>query len=583
MALASSLVSITFMSCEQLAIESVKVTDDYANTVFENAKIYTVDPTNPWAESIAIKDDAIIYIGDSAGVKRLIGTKTKVIDASGKMIMPGLIDSHVHPIWGGSQSVQVNLREAENKEQAQKILLQYRKENPGAQYISGGSWIAANFPKQGPRKEWIDAVISDIPVLLYDHFGHTAWANSKAFELAGLDKNSPDPEGGHLVRDNITGELTGTLRESSAFDLITGIVPNTDEKLEYDSMKVALKYLNSQGITSFVTAYMVGKPLGQVFSQLSENGALTARTMLSFKVSPDMDVDDMLASFTQRRLELELIDSDFISASMAKIFLDGVVLSHTAVMLAPYIGDYKKYDSSPYLYTDKKIQELATGLDLNGFQLHFHTVGDGAARQALDTVEYVNQVNGKRDRRSTISHLFSVEQSDFSRFKSLDVLPNAQFLWAQHNENIEAVEAHIGHDRSQRLYAFGSLKNAGSEFVAGSDWPVSTANPFAAMQIAATRPFNSLNSSAKDAFVNKGDKAGWLSEQKIEDLAFLIRAFTINGARLQYRENSIGSLEVGKLADLIMLDRNIFEHAITELHETQILMTMVGGKVVYQQ
>lgn len=343
-------------------------------------------------------------------------------------------------------------------------------------------------------------------------------------------------------------------------------------------MKRALKYLNQNGITSFITAYMVGDPLGETFVKLYNEGKLTARTILSFKVTTALSLEDTLAGIKKRRAVLDQLDPNFIQANMAKIFLDGLILNHEAAMLAPYAGEYSKYNSNGYLFSDDEIKTYGEGLNRAGLQLHFHTVGDGAARQALNTIEHVMKVSGQSDIRATISHLTVVSPDDYHRFKSLNVYANSQFFWSKHHEVIKSVEDHFGPERSKYIYSLGAIHKAGATMVGGSDWPVSTANPFAAMQMAATRPRTTIH--AKGAEVYKGEE--WLPEQKL-GIETTIRAFTINGARLQHREHMTGSLEVGKFADLILVDRNIFTTDLSTLHETKVLMTMVDGKIVFQQ
>lgn len=549
-----------------------------AHYIFKNAAIYTVNEKQPWAEAIAVRANKILYVGRNKDMDAYIGDHTKIIDGTGKMILPGFIDSHVHPIWGGKGLVQVNLRDATTIKQVQEKLLAYRAQHPDIKFILGGSWRAANFPDEGPRKEWIDEVISVITVLVSDHFGHSAWANSKALEVAGLDKNTADPVGGYFVHDPETNELTGTIREFSAIKIAYNAIKFDKEKLNYDAMKRALKYLNSNGITSFITAYMVGDPLGETFVKLYNEGELTARTILSFKVTTERSLEATLAGIKKRRAVLDQIDQNFIRANMAKIFLDGVILNHEAAMLAPYVGEYSKYNSTGYLFSDDEIKAYGEGLNKAGLQLHFHTVGDGAARQALDTIEHVMKVSGQSDIRANISHLTVVSPDDYHRFGPLKVYANSQFFWSKHHEVVKSVEDHFGPERSKYIYSFGAIHKAGATMVGGSDWPVSTASPFAAMQMAATRPRTSIH--AKGAGAYEGED--WLPEQKL-GLETTIRAFTINGARLQRREHVKGSLEVGKFADLILVDRNIFTTPLATLHEAKVLMTMVDGKIVFRQ
>lgn len=540
----------------------------HADYVFTNAKAYTVNKQQPWAKTIAVQKNRIIYVGQHLP-SRLIGKNTKIVDVAGKMILPGLIDSHVHPIWGGEGFMQVNLKAANNMAELQQLLINFRDQNPNLKYISGGGWRTTKFSETTLLKEKIDAVVSDIPVLLYDDIGHSALANSAALNQAGLNRDTADPAGGHFVRDS-NGNLTGLAKEAPAYEIISHILPE-DKNSNYKALKLALNYLNKNGITSFVTAYAVGDPMGQAFIDLYNDGQLTARTSIGFKVSKNKPIDKTLSRIQTRRAILNAVDQDFIKANMAKLYLDGVVENHTAVMLKPYQPPHHHHQYNPYIFSNDDINHYTSELDKAGFQLHFHAIGDGASRQALDTIENLIKVNGKTDRRVTISHLLSVSPDDFDRFKALDVSANAQFLWSRYTEGKKNLESHFGKERSKWIYANGALKKAGATFVGGSDWPVSTANPFAAMQIAATRPR-----------VNGQHGQSWLPTQKIDDIEFLIAAFTINGARLQYREHMIGSLEVGKMADMIIIDQNILEIPVAKLANTQVLMTMLNGKIIYQ-
>lgn len=548
-----------------------------ADYVFTNAVVYTVNDHQPWAEAVAIKENRITYVGPQAGTADHIGPNTEVIDVQGNMILPGFIDSHVHPIWGGNTLLEINLRQAKTVEKAKEILAEYRAQNPDAAYITGGAWKIEYLSPDELRKEDIDEVVSDIPVILYDHYGHTAWVNSKAFELAGLGKSLVDPEGGQFDRDSETGELTGIVREYPAYKMIEKAIPDNEQHLHEKSLKKALEYLNKNGVTSFLNAYMVGDPLGEAFVRLFKNGELTARTVLSFRVNTEQSVRDTLARLEKRRATIEALDPNFLSAGTVKLFVDGTILNQTAAMIDPYVGGFRSFESKGYLFSDEELRSYVVALDKEGYQLHFHTIGDGAARQALNTMEYTEQVNGKKKRRAGISHLTIVSPDDFPRFKELNVYANLQFLWARHTKTFARVEERVGAERSRHFYAYGDLYRAGAPLIAGSDWPVSSANPFAAMQIAATRPYSDETAPAMVR------ETAWLPEQRVLDIETLIRAFTINGARWQSREDSIGSLEVGKLADLVVVDQNIMEIPVSDISKTKVLTTMVDGKIVYEK
>jgi predicted amidohydrolase YtcJ len=553
---------------------------DEADYLFTGGAVYTLDEAAPWAEAVAIRGNSIVYVGDAAGADAFKGPGTRLVDATGKMIMPGFIDAHVHPIWGGRFFTSVQLRSARSKADVQAALRAFRKENPNVPFIIGGSWVMENFGGAVPDKSWIDEVISDVPVLLSDHFGHSALANSKTFELAGIDAATADPEGGHFVRDGETGELTGLIREDPAIDLVGHLFAKTTPEMDYKALKAATSYLNRNGITSFVTAYMVGDPLGETFVEMYRKGDLTARSTLSFRIDPTVAVDETMAMIGKRRAELDAVAPDFLKADMAKLFLDGVILSHTAAMLAPYEPGYDANPYEGYLFRDETLEDYSLALSKAGLGLHYHTVGDGAARQALDTVEHVRATLGTLPRNPTISHLTVLSEPDIARFKTLGVVANAQFYWGKHQEIITRVEAYLGEARSSNLYAYGSIARAGGTLAAGSDWPVSTADPFDAMEILATRPRTSIHAEGDALFEGQGD--AWLPQHKV-DVATMIRAFTIEGAKLLAWDHMIGSLEVGKRADLVMVDRNILDIPSGDLHRTEVQMTLVDGKVVFEK
>nr|WP_241262781.1 amidohydrolase [Parahaliea mediterranea] len=562
-----------------LTLPALAVEADY---VLRGGAVYTVDEARPWASAVAVAGKRIVYVGDDTGAADYIGPATEVIDAAGKMVLPGFIDSHVHPIWGGKTFTEVNLGEAGSAADVGGALRRYREANPGARYITGGGWVRENFGESSPRREWIDAAVGDIPVLLHDHFGHTALANSAALSLAGVDASTPDPAGGHFERDPRTGEPTGLIHEDAAIGLVADRIVRDPEAAYANALKQALAYLNSNGITSFLTAYAVGDPLGQAFVDLYERGELSARTTLSFKVSGEVPVDALIPALRKRRAELERYDPAFIRADRAKLFLDGVVLSHTAAMLAPYAGEFGAYDSEGYLFDGDQLRRYCAALNEADFGLHFHTVGDGAARQALDAVAYLRENQGELARRPTISHLTVVSPRDYARFATLGVVANAQLFWGKHQEIIARVEDYLGPRRKGHIYPYGSIARAGGTLAAGSDWPVSTANPFWAMAVAATRPYVGLNAGGDNPLAgwDPATDAAWLPEHRV-DVATMIRAYTIEGARLQLRDDQVGSLEVGKLADLVVVDRNILDIPVAQLPRTRVLLTMVDGRIVY--
>lgn len=556
-----------------------------ATLVVRNANIYTVDVKRSWAEAVAVRNGVIQYVGNNKGVNKYIGENTRVIDMGGALLLPGFIDSHVHPLWGGMQARQLNLKAAKTVEEVQALIVEYRKRNPNIKSISGGNWIAANFVADGPKKEWLDQVVDDIPVLLVDHFGHTGWANSKAIELAGINGDTPDPAGGQIEKAANSNEPTGIFKEPPAFALFKGLFPKKRKSDDAESLKKALEYLNENGFTSFINAYTRDMPLGQSFIELAKKNELTLRTTLSFKIEQHVSPKD-IQYLVERRNYINQSAPQLLNAHIAKVFLDGVILSDTAAMLAPYEPPFAGNSYKGYLFTDRELISLVQQLDHHGFELHFHTVGDGAAHQALNAVASLKKLEPsiKRVRTPMISHLTVVKPEDVKRFKDLGVFVNAQMFWSKHHEIISKVEERLGKARSETLYNYGSLLKAGANFVGGSDWPVSTANPFFAMQIAMTRPYTSLGIDVEEMFAQSGaSERVWLPNERVTSLGKLIDAFTINGAKVMKMDDMIGSIEVGKRADMISVDRNIFKTPIKQLWKTKVDLLIFDGEMLFDK
>ncbi len=534
-----------------------------ADLMLRNGAIYTVDAERRWAEALVIAQGRIIYVGDNASAEKFRGEKTKTLDLSGRMVLPGFHDSHVHPVSGGIELGQCNLNGLTSQQEIFDKIRAYAAQHSNKTWIAGGGWDLPIFPNANPSKEMLDQIVADRPVFLTAADGHSAWANSRALEIAGITRNTPDPPEGRIERDARTGEPSGTLRES-ATDLISTHLPELTSEDYLSGARAGVHMANRFGIISLQEASADEKILA-AYADLERRGELTARVLAAQYVDPKKEVTQ-ISELIRRR---ELFHRKYLHATAAKIFADGVIESRTAAMLEPYL-DRPDDRGIPNLAA-QQFKSLAVALDSAGFQIHIHAIGDRAIRMALDALEAAQQTNGRHEARHHIAHLELIDPQDIPRFKALGVIANFQPLWAYADLYITALtEPALGPERSRWLYPMASVAQTGAMIAAGSDWSVSSMNPLDAMQVAVTR--RALDDSTGPA---------WHPEELV-DLPTMIAAYTINGAYVNHQEKETGSLEVGKAADLIVLDRNLFKIPVHEIHRAQVLLTLLEGQEVYR-
>ncbi len=535
-----------------------------AELVLRNGAIYTVDAQRSWAEALAIANGRIVYVGDNAGVEKLINDKTRVIDLRGKMVLPGFHDSHVHPVSGGIELAQCNLNGSKTQQEVFDKIRAYAATHPEKEWITGGGWDLPIFPNANPTKEQLDALVPDRPAFLSAADGHSAWVNSKALQLAGITKDTPDPSEGRIERDAATGEPSGTLREM-ATDLVSKHQPELTPEDYVQGVRAGLAMANRFGITSLQEASAHEKIL-DAYMALDRRGELTARVLAAQYVDPKQDTAQ-IATLVQRR---EKYHGQNLHATAVKIFADGVIESHTAALLEPYVD--RPNDRGIPNWEPEQLARVATALDKAGFQIHTHAIGDHAIRMTLDALESAQRTNGKRDARHHLAHLELIDPNDIPRFKQLNVVATFQALWAYADWYItDLTEPVLGPSRSRWLYPIASVAKTGATLAGGSDWSVSSMNPLDAIQVAVTR--RSLADTSGKA---------WIAEE-IVDLPTMLAAYTINGAFVNHQEKFTGSLEVGKAADVIVLDRNLFQIAPHEIHRAKVLLTLLEGKEVYRE
>ena len=536
----------------------------YADLILSGAKVYTLNPAQPWAEAIAVKQGKILAVGNEAGLGQYQDSNTKVMTFDGGMILPGFHDAHTHVIMSGLEMAGCPLHELKS---VAAILDKVKAcaEVSSNGWVTGSGWLLSLFPPEGkPAKELLDNIVPGMPVYLDGVDGHSAWVNTAALQLAGIDNNTPDPKGGIIERDPISGAAMGTLRET-AMAMVESKIPAKTHAEYVQAGKYAVQLNNCVGITSMIDA-SVGDAELTAYAELDKNDALNARVITSIEygtnlTSTSTDYDAVVAKWQDYQGKRLLTRS-------IKLFIDGVLEGETAALLEPYIGERQHHGMLNF--EQNRLNEIVIKFDAKDFQVHMHAIGDAAVRAGLDALEIALKHNGKRDNRHHISHLQLIHPDDIPRFKQLGVIANFQALWAYPDDYITKLNLPVvGQQRVDRMYPIGSMYRSGAMIVGGSDWSVSSLNPLDAIQAGVTREDPS------------GEAQGVLNPEEKVDLKTMIEAYTINGAWLMHHENTTGSIEAGKYADLVVLDKNLFELPLNEINQARVLHTFLQGNMVY--
>ena len=561
-ALAVALIS-TLASTSTAVAQDVKAQP--ADTILINGKVYTVDAKQLWAQAVAIRDEKIVAVGDGAEIEKLRGPHTKVIDAGGKLVLPGFVDCHIHFLDGSISLGQANLESAKNPADIQRILREYAAKHPGDGWILGGGWNYAMFGEENlPNKKYLDEVFPNRPVLLYGYDGHTSWANSKALALAKINKDTPNPPNGAIVRDPKTGEATGALKESAG-GLVGKLVPKPTREEKLAALRAGVHWANENGLTRVHSAGGDFEEFA-LYDELRRHGDLTLRMYIAYFLDPPELRPKDLAAIEEARTKYT---GDWLSGGVVKMMIDGVIESHTAAMLEPYTDDPST--KGKLFWDPEKYKAAVAELDKRGLQLFTHAIGDYAVRTALDAYENAETINHTQDRRPRIEHIETVTTADIPRFGKLGVIASMQPLHAYPDEDTLRVWAgNVGPDRASRAWVWNSIAKSGGRLAFGSDWNVVTLNPWEGLQMAVTRQTTE----------GKPD-GGWMPEQRVT-LAQAVEGYTLGAAYAGRREKTEGSIEPGKLADLIIVSQNIFEIDPHTIAQTKVEKTIVGGRVVYQ-
>jgi len=531
-----------------------------AEIVFRGGTVWTADAAHPRATAVAVANGRIAYVGGDDGARAFIGPNTTIIELKGRVLIPGIEDSHLHPATGGIWLASCLLTADTTRAMVVAHIARCGKETPGTGWIRGRGWALPLFPQANPTRQLLDSLIPDRPAYFRSADGHGAWVNSQALALAHITAATPDPPRGRIERD-ATGAPSGTLRES-AEDLVTAVMPPRTVAEYMDGLRRTMALANSLGITTLTEADGDSTML-EAYLALDRAGELKVRVLAAQMTDPAAGpaqvarLSALRAHFAGKRLR----------ATSAKIYADGVIESHTSYLLEPYLDTH---DRGPSNLTPAAMNALVIALDRAGFQVHIHAIGDGAVRISLDAFAAARAANGVRDSRHQIAHLEMIDTLDVPRFAQLGVLANFQSLWALRDSYIrDLTEPILGPERSSRLYPIGSVARTGGMLVGGSDWIVSSMNPYEAMQVAITR---------RDPFDGPG--APWIPKELVS-LEQILTAYTINGAHANFQETETGSIEKGKAADLVLLDRDLFAIAPTEIHAARVLLTLLDGAPVY--
>ena len=538
-----------------------------ADTILTNARIYTVEKKQPWAESVAIKDGKIVAVGSRAAVAKYKSKATKLVDLGGKLVLPAFGDAHVHPLFGAMSRIRCPLHSGKSIADYQKLVAKCVADSPGTGTIFGVGWEDSIFPPNGvPGKEVLDAVSTTRALIFQSVGGHTYWVNSKALELAGITRDTKDPVNGSIDRDPKTGEAIGGLQER-AQELVEPLIPPPTDTEIQDSVKYVAGFFNSLGIVSWNDAGVEwddkgGSRMIDAYKAVKDAGKLTSYVSVSLIWNNRSGMEQLpgLLKAAARGNSLG------IPTHTVKFYVDGVIPQKTAYMLAPYEGDTSR--GTPQIQPDL-LKQAVTAIDAKGMYAYLHAIGDGGVRISLDAVEAARKANGAKPTHHMVTHLNVIDPADQPRFGKLDTFAQFQAQWSSWYPYMELTEAAIGKKRMESIYPAGSILRAGGKLAYGADWPIDSANPLEGLEVAITRR-------------TMGDpKARPLLASEGITLAQAIESYTINVATVLGIDQVTGSVAVGKNADLVVIDKDLFKISPYDISKAKVLVTLFKGKAVH--
>ena len=531
-----------------------------ADLALINGKIVTVDKYNPEAEAVAIKGDKILAAGSNSEIDKLIDIKTtKIIDLKGKMAVPGFIDAHIHLVGAGQQFMQIQLRGVSETGEIRKRVKQKINESEKGEWILGGGWDHEILPgKKWPTKEIIDPVSPDNPVVLDRIDGHSCLVNSVVLKLSGITKNTPSPPGGLIVKDPVSGEPTGILKETAG-GLIKRKQLLKKEQYEYDkkAVKAALKEAARYGVTGI---HHLNENF-EIFQELLKNGELTLRVAVNGHITKN---PEKLKEYKQWQ-NILTNNNHMLKFGYLKGFVDGTLGSGTCALFEPF-SDNPATKGLPRM-SQEELNEYVVLIDKEGFQIGLHAIGTKANNMVLNAYEEAAKINGSIDSRHRIEHAQVVIPADFQRFAQLGVIASMQPTHC--SSDIIFAEKRLGKKRCEGAYAWKSFLDAGAAIAFGTDCPVEPINPMEGLYASVSRKTRSGE-----------PKGGWYPEERLS-MEKAIELYTLGSAYASFDEKIVGSIEKGKLADIVVLSQDLFEIPEDKIMQTEVVYTIVGGKIIY--
>ncbi len=545
-----------------------------ADLLFVNGSVYTVDAARTWAQAVAVGGGAITAVGTDDELAHLRGDRTEIVDLNGRMLVPGFQDAHVHPVFAGMDMLQCDLHDMGTKQEYLDAIAAYAASHPDETWITGGGWSQDVFPRGCPSKEDLDAVVPDRPVFLPNRDGHSIWVNTVALEMADVTAGTADPGDGRIERSS-DGSPQGTLHEGAG-DLVSRHMPPPGPELVYRGLLRGQEYLHSLGLTGWQDAIVDDGEFADnyhAYLQAGASGELTARVVgaLWWDRARGIEQIDHLVELREGGT------AGRFRATSVKIMQDGVCENFTAAVLDPYLDEHgHPTDNRGISFVDPEVlNEAVTRLDALGFQVHYHALAERAVREALDAIEAARSANGWSDGRHHLAHIQVVHPDDLPRFRTLGAIANAQPLWAAHEAQMDELTIpFLGEPRWTWQYPFASLVRQGAMLAMGSDWAVSTPNPLEEMHVA-------VNRTMPDDYPYRVDTRDvFLADERL-DLPTALHGFTMGSAYVNHADHETGSIEVGKHADLAVLDRDLFAHPVDQIASARCHLTYVGGERVY--
>jgi predicted amidohydrolase YtcJ len=533
--------------------------------ILKNGLVYSVDQDRSWAQGVVISDGRIVYVGSNEGLEPFVSSSSAVIDLNGKMVLPGFSDAHAHPSHAMDYVENISLYQLDSIDAYLQAVREYAEKRTDAELLRGSGWDNRLFSSRGPEKELLDDLAPDKLVALVSYDVHSTWVNSFTLDKAGITKATPDPEGGYIERDPDTGDPSGTLRES-AMRMVDAVVPDYSIEERKRALLAYQEMAARCGVTLSHDAMLEPQSIS-AFREMEAEGSLSMRFHGSLLMEPEIRAKEQVKALLEEQSRNR---HSFFQVSAAKIFVDGVIEGGTAYLHEPY--KHKPDFRGEPIWSPEILNNMVAALDKENIQIHFHVIGDAATEITLDALENALRQNGKRDSRHLITHLQLVTPKDIARFGELGIVGVPQPFWFKVDEYYEKLaRPYLGKARADVQYPMKSFIESGVIMASASDFPVTIQfDPLIGVQIGMTR---SLPGVEPEVVLWRDERA------TLDDM---IASFTINGAYANFIEHETGSLEVGKRADVIVLDQNLFDIPPAEISQTRVLLTLADGVVVFR-